>query len=148
MYRFNKSLSINADLLYTYRTGTFDKSNVAETKRYSFEALDAISTLNPKALHYASIPVYAGLHFGRHRVTVGGSFNYLGGVRGDVVDQTIETGGAVVAESIQSGWIAKDGFTNVNIGGMIGYDYFITNRWNISFRSNYLFNNCSKFVFG
>jgi len=138
MYRLSRGLSINTDLLYTYRTGTFDKSNVSETKRYSFEALDGISTLNPTALHYASIPVYAGIHFGRHRVTVGGSLNYLGGVRGDVIDQTISTGGTIVDENIQSGWIAKDGFTNMNIGGMIGYDYFINNRWNISFRSNYL----------
>jgi hypothetical protein len=141
MYRFNKVLSINADLLYSYRTGTFDKSNVSETKRYSFEALDGISTLNPTALHYASIPLYAGVHFGKHRVTLGGSFNYLGGVRGDVVDQTVGTGGTILEESSQSGWIAKDGFTTTSIGGMIGYDYFVSNRWSVSFRSNYLFKN-------
>jgi len=140
MYRLDKTISLNADLLYTYRTGTFDKSNISETKRYSFEALDGISTLNPKALHYVSLPVYAGLHFGRHKVSLGGSLNYLGAVRGDVVDQTVDSQGTIVKETITPGWIQKDGFTSFNIGGMIGYDYAITNRWNISFRSNYLFN--------
>jgi len=141
MYRLDKTVSLNADLLYTYRTGTFDKSNVSETKRYSFEVLDGVSSLNPKALHYVSLPVYAGLHFGRHKVSLGGSFNYLGAVRGDVIDQTIDNQGTLVRENIQAGWIQKDGFTPLNFGGMIGYDYSITNRWNISFRSNYLFKS-------
>lgn len=141
LYRIDRTISLNADLLYTYRTGTFDVSNVSETKRYSFEALDAVSTLNPKALHYLSLPVYAGLHFGRHKVSLGGSLNYLGGVRGDVLDRTLDTQGNIIKESRQTGWILKDGFTTLNIGGMIGYDYAVTNRWNLSFRSNYLFNS-------
>ncbi|MBT8219337.1 MAG: PorT family protein [Bacteroidia bacterium] len=140
-YRFSKMLSLNADLQYTYRTGTFEKSNISKRRRYKFTAEDIEATLNPTALHYASLPVYAGIHFSRHRITFGGSLNYLAGVRGGLNDKVIDGQGNIVEEIDLEGWISKDGFNALNPGAMIGYDYTITNRWSMNFRSNYLFNS-------
>ena len=143
-YQFKEKLALNADLIYFYRTGTYQPvDSVFEVTGYSFGRSTYRFELRPENSHYLELPIYLTYPIKRHLFEGGISASYLLGVRGS-------TRLIVDLESSQpvndTGWINETGFRKFTANVMLGYQYKISSNIHFGVRAIYSpigYNNLS-----
>ena len=136
-YKLRPQISLNADLIYQYRPGTF--SSVASTKdvNYSFGKKEIENHLLPTSLHYVELPVYLQYQVGRHFLEGGLSASYLVGVRGGIVRKDLLDTNPNPLNIDKGTWLEKDGFKSMNAQVMLGYQFGLNQNASIGLRANY-----------
>lgn len=149
-YNLLNYLSLNAELLYTLRSGTFGTTSGTIQTIYSFGKKTIEYSLYPENLHFLEVPVYVQYKTGKHGIEGGLTFSYLAGIRGNIEKQTSlfpweRTGEDDFSRENQSaGWVAKDDFNSFNASLLLGYRYYLSQKIAIGLRSNYRFGELLK----
>ncbi len=149
-YQFQKAFSLNSELLYTYRTGTFGAVSKTEQTNYSFGREQVEHSLQPKSVHFVELPIYLQFRSGRHGIEGGLTFTYLTGVYGNIEEQkslfpwerSSET--SVSEETLSSGWLSKSDFKSFNTSGLLGYRYYVNQNFMVGLRASYRFSDFFK----
>ena len=129
-------------LNYQRRTGTFERSKLAETKKYSFGLQRDTNMLRPSSVHTVSLPVLLGMEKGRHIIEAGISVDYLTGVRGERGGFGRIPGSDPPAHGfvpVESGWISEDGFKKWTATGQLNYRFRVSTQWSFGLSANYIF---------
>ena len=147
---FKRSFSLNAELLYTYRTGTFGNSSKSVQTDYSFGKQTNEFSLQPESMHFLELPIYLQYRMGRHGIEGGLTFSYLAGIYGDIEKQSSlmpwerVDSNKFTTENYSSGWLAKDDFNSFHTSLLIGYRYYVNQEIVIGIRSSYRFGDFLK----
>ncbi len=149
-YKILNALSLNAELLYTYRTGTFNAISKTTQTDYGFGKKTFDYSSKPESLHFVDFPVYVQYKSGRHRIDGGFTFSFLTGVRGNIEKQTSllpweRTGESAFSnENLSRGWLYKSDFNSFNTSLLLGYRYDLNKNFGLGLRSSYRFGDLFK----
>ena len=149
-HHFTRKLALNAEILYTYRSGTFNISSSSTQTKFGFGKRVITYLHKPENLHFLELPIYVQYKVGKHRFEAGGMAGYLFGVRGRIEKQSSlypwerSDENDFESENYASGWIAKDGFNSLNVSGLIGYKYRLSDGFLIGLRGVYRFGDLTQ----
>lgn len=128
-------------LNYQRRTGTFERSKLAETRNYRFGLEVDTNMLRPSAIHSVSLPLLIGKEKGRHVIETGINLNYMTGIYGERGSIERIEGNPPRRDFVpsESGWIAEDGFKRWTAAGQINYRFQVNTQWAFGVSANYTF---------
>lgn len=136
-YKLRPQISLNADLIYQYRSGNFSPVASTTNVNYSFGKKEIENQLLPTSLHYVELPVYLQYQIGSHFLEGGLSASYLVGVRGGIAQKDLLDANPNPIKIDNGTWLEKDGFKSMNAQVMLGYQFGLSQNASIGLRANY-----------
>ncbi|MEM7373259.1 MAG: hypothetical protein AAF587_31835 [Bacteroidota bacterium] len=124
--------------------GNLQADKVYRSTNFGFGFETEATTISPQKLHFVQVPVYGEWRIRhRHFVLLGGSTAYLLNVSSLVSAQT-ETDFGIQPENGETVWGYKQGFRNMDLSLMAGYQYYLGNGLYLGLRTQYGLRDLSK----
>ena len=150
-YRFNRNISLEAELFYSVLRNKYNVVDQAELTTYSFGRQDSNFEINPEEIHSTELPLFVNFAFGsnagkdfltadrflRHNVNFGASVSFVNGIKGNL-SQSFDNN--EIADPV-SGWLNSDYYNKLNYNLLFGYDFALTKALKIGLRAKYQLND-------
>lgn len=137
-YRISRQFSINADLLYQKRTGTFTDTDMNSQTVYRFGYERMESVFKASSLHYLEVPVYLQLKHKAHVFDLGYAFNHLLGAKGTITERSSSSLNPEPIDGTSSSvWFTSNTFMPNFSTAFLGYRFQIGRQWQLGIRAHY-----------
>jgi|GEM_PF-3177190 len=134
-YQLHPYISLNTGANYYSREG-FDMSMSYTSVVFDFGFVETQTDIHINRLHYVEIPLYMGVHFGRHTVLAGGDYAHLLNARATVNETVTTSLSPPVSTTRQAGGYTQ-GFMGGDVGILLGYELALTPALGVGVRAHY-----------
>ncbi len=137
-YRITRKLSINTDLLYQKRTGTFTDTDMTSQTIYRFGFEKSETVFKASSLHYLEVPIYVQLKHKAHLLDLGYAYNYLLGTKGTITERSSSTlNPEPVDGNSSTDWFESTIFNQNFSTAFIGYRFQFGRKFQVGIRAHY-----------
>lgn len=146
-FNISDHFSIHADALYQWRKEALGVISSTRGEAYGFGLVNTTTQTHPQSFHSIELPVYLQYSYGGHSLEAGVACRHLLAIKG--IDKSEAIPELPVNNSVemtdresilfdqQDVWIPEGKYKRFTASYMLGYRYWLNDRFNIGLRATY-----------